>query len=116
MNNKLYKIIVLYGAPKDSHTSTEEYIIAKDDKEVFEYIAKDKKKYEWWEDDFESGGQFDTFAEMKQEIMDNKGDLDSEEGWEDAYYGVTKYGWEEIGEISQDEINILIKLKILNIK
>lgn len=34
----LYKIKVLHGAPKDSHTSIETYLIAESDNEVYEFI------------------------------------------------------------------------------
>lgn len=44
--------------------------------------------------------------------MANKGDLDDEAGWESAYYGVTKYGWEEICSTNYDEELILIGMKI----
>lgn len=109
---KIYKIIVLHGAPKDSHTSIEEYIIAETDEEVFNYITNKYKNYDWEEEPFENE-EFETYAKMKKDILINKGDLEHESGWEDAYYGVTKYGWEEIGKITDKEINTLKKLKIL---
>lgn len=109
---KLYKIKVLHGAPKDSHTSIEEYILAEDDLQVFEYLRDGYREYLWSESDFEEG-EFETYEELKQNILENRGDLESEEGWEDAYYGITKYGWEEVGEISKEEIDTLRRLKIL---
>lgn len=110
---KLYKIIVLHGAPKSSHTSTEEYILRENDKEVFEYIRLNYTTFLWENsEDFETY-EFEDYNDFKKDIMENKGDLEHESGWDDAYYGVTKYGWEDMGEITDDDINVLKKLGIL---
>lgn len=111
---KLYKIIVLHGAPKDSHTSTETYLVKDNEQEVFDWI--DSNQYGAWSDDdgedpktrYTDDGKEIPFKDW---LMANKGDLTDEEGWEDAYYGVTKYGWKEI-VATPDEIAVLVKLGI----
>ena len=109
----LYRIIVLHGAPKDSHTSTETYLVAESDEAVFDWL--NKKNYgAWTEEDGEprlredDDGKEITFREW---VMLKRGDLDDEEGWEDAYYGVTKWGWEPL-QATEEEIAVLVKLGI----
>ena len=109
---KLYKIKQLHGAPKSNVTLIDRYILKENDEEVFNYIRDEMNWYCWSEDDFEEG-YFETFDELKKSVMEEKGDLDSEDGWEDAHYGVTKYGWECLGEISYAQTKVLEKLKIL---
>jgi hypothetical protein len=114
--NQLFRIIVLHGAPKDSHTSTETYLVAKDETEVFEWIDK-QKNYSKWTNDDEGGSAVredeDTGEEVpfRDWVMKNKGDLEDQDGWEDSYYGVTKFGWEPV-EATTEDIAVLIRLGI----
>lgn len=110
---KLYKILQLHGAPKDSVTLINTYIVANNNEEVFNYIMVELDRDSWCENNFEEN-EYQTYTEFKNEILKNQGDLDDDEGWEDAYYGVTKYGWEEVFNINNIEINILKKFKIIN--
>lgn len=119
---KLYRIKVLHGAPKDSHTSTETYLLAEDDEEVAYWIEQNKHHGNWFtpydgdeprmcyaDDDYLDDEDMITFKEW---ILKNKGDLEDEEGWEDAYYGVTKWGWEEVDGATEQDITRLFQLKI----
>ncbi len=114
--SQLFRIIVLHGAPKDSHTSTETYLVAKDDVEVFEWIDK-HKNYGSWTNEDEGGTETREDEDAGEEVpfrdwvMKNHGDLEDQEGWDDAYYGVTKWGWEPIAA-TPDEIAVLIRLGI----
>lgn len=109
----LYKIIVLHGGPKDRHTSTEEYVIADNDRQVMEYIDINHN-YEGWRDsdrmiEVEEG----TEITMVDWVLQNKGDLDDEEGWEDAYYGITLWGWDEIATmLPPSDIEVLERLGV----
>ena len=124
---KLYKIIVLHGAPKDSHTSIEGYLVADYEVDVFDWI--DKKKYGSWSDQIEDEARMKEEDEefeyeyylnddwenpvpFKEYVMAMKGDLEDDNGWDDAYYGVTKYGWEEIPDVSEEDIETLLRLGI----
>ena len=107
---KLYKILELHGAPKDYVTFTDEFVLAESEEQVFEYLNKER----CWEEYFEEG-EYSSWEEMKEELMINKGDLDSEEGWEDAYYGITKKGWEEVGDATEQQVNVLAELNMLRI-
>jgi hypothetical protein len=109
---KLYRIIVLHGAPKDSHTSTETYLVAPDEEAVFAFV--DNLRFQAWSDseaeiwDEES----DKDIPMKEWVMKKKGDLEDEDGWSDAYYGVTKMGWAEVEGATEQDIERLLALKI----
>lgn len=89
---KLYKIKVTHYAPRDSHTSIQEFVVANNDKEVFEYLAKG---YAYWEDILDCWGS-EPNEEMLEEynnIYENKGDYREVD---DLYYGATQYSWEEV--------------------
>lgn len=107
----LYKIIVLHGGPKSRHTSIEGYLIADNDRQVMEYIDTNHRCEGWKNSDrmfeIEDGAEI----AMTEWVFRNKGDLDDEEGWEDAYYGVTKWGWDEIAAtLSPSDIEVLERL------
>lgn len=113
----LFRVIVLHGAPRDSHTSTETYLVAKDEGEVFAWI--DKKAFGAWteKDDEEepnvryANDDCETEIPFQEWVMMNRGDLEDEEGWDDAYYGVTKWGWEPM-KASQSDIETLLRLGV----
>lgn len=114
---KLYQIIVLHGAPNDSHTSTETYLVAENEEQVFDWLAA--KTYGAWTEEPEEGEEpkmryseaSKSEITFRQWIMEHRGDLEDDEGWEDAYYGITKWGWQPI-EATPDEIAVLLKLGI----
>ena len=128
----LYRIIVLHGAPKDSHTSTETYLVAENEQEVFAWLNGKNygawteevawlngKNYGAWTEEVEEGEEpnmryaddNETEIPFREWVMLKRGDLEDEEGWEDAYYGVTKWGWEPIAA-TPDEIATLVRLGI----
>lgn len=112
----LYKIIVLHGAPKDTHTSIETFLVTKDDFQVMIWI--DENKYNgYWKycgEDGEMRCQEESpYNEitMRDYVLQNCGDLKDDAGWEDAYYGVTKFGWKKL-DASEEDIKTLIRLGI----
>lgn len=46
-------------------------------------------------------------------VIRNRGDLDDD--WGDAYYGVTKYAWEQGVPISDSDIEVLVRLGIAKV-
>lgn len=112
----LFRVIVLHGAPKDSHTATETYLVAESEEEVFRWI--DKKNYGAWTEEYDdepnmryADDDYEKEIPFREWIMQKRGDLEDEEGWEDAYYGVTKWGWEPV-EASQCDIAVLLRLGV----
>lgn len=116
---KLYRIIVLHGAPKDSHTATETYLVAKDEEKVARWIQA-KKCHGYWLDPEEGEepsmrchpDDWQKEITFREYVMLKRGDLEDDEGWEDAYYGVTKWGWEEIESATDKDISRLVELGI----
>jgi hypothetical protein len=115
---KLFKIIVLHGAPRDSHTSVETYLIADSEDAVCEWINKTKKRGDWFEEEDDTeprmcfeDDSYEKGIPFREWVVKNRGDLKDDEGWEDAYYGVKKWGWEPI-EASTDDMATLLRLGI----
>ena len=116
---KLYRIIVLHGAPKDSHTATETYLAAENEDQVANWIQAEKCYGHWLDD--EDGDEprtrnadddYEKEISFREWVMLKCGDLEDEEGWEDAYYGVTKWGWSEVADATQQDIDRLVTLGI----
>ena len=107
----LYKILMTHAAPKDNKTAIKEYVLAKDDKQVFEYL-KNNSGYTYWKD---IERDEDDYGDVKKIdfIFENHGDSQLDDKWEDLYYGSTMYDWELFKEdLSQTEIDTLVKLEI----
>ena len=123
---KLYEIQVQHCAPKDSHTSTQAYLIANNDEEVYEWIKSDPMPAMCtsWEDREEEDGPYDIYNDdyevigtetFKEKMLRIKGDLyDEDQDWSDAYYGLTFYGWREVGPITPEQIQTMNQLGIIN--
>lgn len=112
----LFQILVLHGGPKDRHTATETYLVAESEQEVFNWIDKEKNYNSWTEETDEPRMRFadDSYEKeipFAEWVMLKRGDLEDDEGWEDAYYGVTKWGWKQI-PASEEDIGRLLSLGI----
>lgn len=114
----LFKIEVLHGAPKTSWTNIYGFLLVENDKEVYNYI----KKLEYWDEDTEEE-TFNLYNEnyekigtetFKEKVIRLKGTLNDEDlDWDDAYYGITAYGWKDLGEVSLEEMNVLNKFNLI---
>jgi hypothetical protein len=117
---KLYRIKTLHAAPKDIHHSIMGYVVAENDKQVMEYIDQEYTNG-CWSDRIKDGQTVteyndedpDISSELSYEewILKHKGDLDDEE-WDDAYYGITKFGWEEVKVDMFDSSNAFLGMLI----
>lgn len=117
LTGKLFRILVLAAGPKNSHTSTETFLVANSEQDVFDWVAKNKAPWAWSEAPEEGqrpnmrctdDGKDIPFREW---VMLKRGDLEDDEGWDEAYYGVTKWGWQPI-ESSPEDIAVLVRLGI----
>ena len=101
---KLYEILRLEGSAKSSWVGISTLAVAKDAEAIAKHINK----------------SHDLFTKYTyDEVMANCGDLESGDGWEDAYYGVTKYGWKEICcHINPMEVQTLknLNVKLIEVK
>lgn len=97
---KLYKIRThFYGKDLDEETSLG-YTVAENDEGIFDHINKEYKYDEWPE-----------LVEMtREEIIAAKGDYNSE--YMGEFYD-QKYGWENLGHVSSEDIACLKRLGIL---
>jgi hypothetical protein len=116
---KAFKINVLHGTPKNSWINLYGFFLAENEEEVYEYI----KELEFWDEDDESEiytKYDDDYNEIgtetfKERIIRFKGrinEINEDESipWE---YGITAYGWEDLGEVTLLERNILKKFDLM---
>lgn len=116
----IYRILMTHAGPKSRSIAIREYVIANDDKSVFNYL-KDKSGYTNWndlEDYYEpcfSSKEYDDMT-VHDFILYCKGDYNLASKWEDLYYGSIMYSWELYKEnISDKETSILEGLEIVKI-
>lgn len=121
----LYKINVLHASPKDSHTSTQGYVVLTNDEDVYKYIDEKFNYGGWLDTEEEQEEPLEIYDEdykvighesYKERIIRLNGNIDDEDvDFSDAYYGITLWGWKDMGPISEDEIKVLSKFgAILN--
>lgn len=107
----LYEIKVIHYSQKDSHESIQEYLIAKSDEDVFDYLKiEDNKDYypHWYY--IEREGEI----ERLQEIFDNKGDFHEEVS--DLYYGATQFGWRlKAKNLPQAHVDTLVETGVVKV-
>ena len=122
----LYKIKVAHSAPKDTHESIQCYLIAESDEKVYEWLkAENKDIITCWDDAEEENKKFDIYNEeyetigtetFKEKIIRLKGEINDEDyDFSDAYYGITLYGWENLGFIEPEHFETLDKFKIVEV-
>ena len=97
---RLYRIKThFYGKDLDAEPNLG-YAVAENDDGIYDHINKKHKYNEWPE-----------FVEMTREaIVAAKGDYDSE--YMGEFYD-QRYGWEDLGEVSADDVANLKRLKVL---
>jgi len=120
----LYEIQVKHCSPKNSHISTQAYLVAKNHEQVYEWIKSEPlNMINGWADSEEDGETFDIYNDdfevigsetFKEKMIRIKGELNDEDyDYSDAYYGITLFGWREIGIITQDQLHVLNQLGIV---
>lgn len=112
----LYKIKVLHAAPRGSHESIEKYMLAENDREIYERIDKELNYGSWADAKRDGDREFDYEKDKdiphEEWIMQHCGELENED-FSDAYYGITRYGWENLGPIEDLEVEVLLKRGIV---
>ena len=106
---KLYKILIEHCAPRDRIVAVAGYLYAENDRDVYFYVDK-HLNYDAWEDRhdeaIENEEPFyiydDDYNEIgaetyRERLIRLRGSMNDENSsYDDAYYGVTHYGWEEL--------------------
>lgn len=128
---RLHKIQMRHCAPKDCKESILLYVLADSDAQVLARLDDRKTHYTWggWKEKSEEPDD-DGNPPEPIEIYDDKWNVigtetciermlrlrgefnDPDASYEDAYYGVTHYGWSEGVEISDEDAATLIRLGI----
>ena len=97
---RLYKIRTHFFGKDLDEEAILGYAVAENDADIYDHINKKHRGDEWPE-----------LVEMtREEIIAAKGDYDSEHMGE--FYD-QKYGWEDLGKVSTDDVANLKRLKIL---
>lgn len=97
---RLYRIKTHFYAKDLDEGAILGYILAENGLKVYDYI-NEKYMYGDWSE---------IVMRDREEIIAEEGDFDSENTGE--FYD-QKYGWEDLGEVSSDDIATLKRLKIL---
>lgn len=95
----LYRINALYLGKDLDDELTINYIVAKDEDEIFNIMDS---QYGLWSEEHDK--------DFAKRVKKNKGDFD--EDYYGEFYDV-KYRWEKIGEIKDEEIDVLKKFNIV---
>lgn len=106
---KLFKHLALHGAPKSSVRYIDGYFLAENEDVVADHLIH----HNGWdlEDDTEDGTPNPvTYAERMRAIRGSVNDEDL--SWEDAYYGVTAFGWDGGVDINDQDAEVLLRLGI----
>lgn len=118
---KLHKILIRYWAPKGSYTGTAGYVIAENEQRILEQLDNSDYNYTYgaWA---ENGDAYEITDEhyrvigtetYLQRMLRLRGEYaDDEASVDDAYYGVTHYGWDEGVEIAPHDAMVLVRLGV----
>lgn len=117
---KLYEIIFQHFSQKDSKKGIVCYLVANDDKDVYEWMKNGIQFYTGYEhyttyqDNEDNGKELDGVP-FKESIILTRGCINNDYmEVTDLYYGETQYSWEVIKEnISHEDIKKLKELGIL---
>jgi len=103
----LYKVLVKHFSPKDNVLAIVEYLLAKDDGDVYNHIDKEHARGAWADAESECN-IYDVYDEhhnkigtetYREKIMRLKGNINDDDiDLTDVYYGVSAYGWELVEE------------------
>lgn len=98
----IYSIDAIHYAPRGRHEFTEEYLIAKSDKDVFDYMFSEYWEYKEWEQ-WEKDDVFDCCGEWEMEVFD-------------LYYGAIQYGWSLVKEnLTQSQVESLVETGVTKV-
>ena len=106
MAQKLYRVTTQFWGKDLNEKAILGYVVAKTDLEVADHISK---KYKGGER-FDWGTDGDALEGKRGEYIANRGDFHTEYAGE--FYD-QKYGWEEIAQISDEQIIVLKTLGIV---
>lgn len=120
----LYRVTSTHYAPKDSHSSTMGFLLAYCDEQVYLHL---REKFEFYEESYYNSWGDQEGDEEEFEMTDDEGNdigteslrelyvrIGGEDNYDsaevnDAYYGVTHYGWELFkANLSEEDQQVLL--------
>jgi hypothetical protein len=118
---KLYRVNFEHFAPRGSKDGLLFFTLADSDEEMAKLINKiTHGLYEDLEDLIDFSTEDDSYSTetVMQRITRTRGDMNDAENdqytpYEDAYYGVTLYGWEEVPNYTSAQVEVLLQLNLL---
>ncbi len=109
---RLYRIKTEFWNDNEKEKALLGYVVANSEDKVVEYINQKYHRGGWFTfNNYDNSRVLQNEASLtKQDYLTNKGDFHTEHVGE--YYD-QKYGWEEVGEVTDEQIATLFELGIL---
>lgn len=119
----LHTILIEHCAPKDRKKAIVQYILTDSEDKIYHFIDKELLSGIWNDHHNDSlksplrysdeDGNFIKMETFKEKMMRLRGPyFDPFADYSDLYYGVTHYGWTPPQEISLEQQQALLELKI----
>jgi hypothetical protein len=122
---KLHKILLRHCGPKDSIEVTKTYVLANNENDILDRLDDSKGQYtygQWKETSNESEDDYEIYDDdynvigtetYLERMLRLRGEFNDENAsYDDAYYGIKHYGWDEGVVISSEDAEVLIRLGI----
>ncbi len=118
---KLHKILLRHSSPKDSVEVVFKYVLANSEQEILDEIDNPVGGFTygaWQEDDgvyeqYDANYNFIREETCLQRMLRLRGEFNDEgASYDDAYYGVKHWGWDEGVDISDEDASTLLRLGI----
>lgn len=122
---KLHKILLRHCSPKDQVEVTKLFVLANNEADILAQLDDDKKGFTfgaWKERNDEAEEPLEIHDEdynvigtetYLEKMLRLRGEFNDEEAsYEDAYYGVKHWGWDEGVPISDEDAAVLLRLAV----
>lgn len=120
---KLFKIVIRHCAPRDKKEAIVTWLISHDDEAVMHYIDRELMSGTWSDRQEDSKEERLAIYNEESEIIGRefyfermlrvRGEFfDDNASYDDAYYGVTHYGWEPGIDITPEQCATLLALGV----
>ena len=116
---KLFTIYIRHVGSKDFIDAQVGQFLAKSEEVIYQFIAKDLSSGTWLDKENDSPVFSETVNKQegfKEKMLRIRGDFfDEYQDYSDRYYGLKFFGWNEGIEVTQVEIDTLVKLNIVKV-
>ena len=122
---KLHKILLRHCSPKDSVEVTKLYVLADNEAAILARLDDGKAGFTYggWQEQSDEAEEpceiYDTDYKVigtetyLEKMLRLRGEFNDEDAnYEDAYYGIKHWGWDEGISISEEDAAVLLRLNI----